>query len=149
MIKRQRTEKSKYKHTTTGDHCTCAAYVAELMCLRIAAHRGVSGLPFKFWNTKTWSWTFKKQMMLANSLIKKYGEVALVKGIHSDKLKNIFSLNHPIVEKTINAIKIDQDVILVPEKVEPTIGTKRTSAFGKKSTLSKLRDLDGKNKKNT
>ena len=72
MIKRQRTEKSKYKHTTTGDHCTCAAYVAEIMCLRIAAHRGVSGLPFKFWNTKTWSWTFKKQMMLANSLIKKY-----------------------------------------------------------------------------
>ena len=31
MKKRKRTHKSKYKHETTGDHCTCAAYIAEII----------------------------------------------------------------------------------------------------------------------
>ena len=147
MIKRSRTEKSKYKHITTGDYCTCAAYVAEFMCLKIAEKKGVSGLPFKFWSTKNWDWTFKKQLMTANVLIKKYGEIAVVKAIRSDEFKSIFSLNHPKVDKIISLIKINKEIDLVPENIEESIGTKRANTFNKKSTLSKLRDLDGKNKK--
>lgn len=150
MTKRQRTEKSKYKHTTTGDHCTCAAYIAELMCLRSAAFQGISGLPHKFWNTSKWSWTFKRQMMLANSIIKKYGEVCLVKTVHLDSLKTVFSLNHPAVEKalieTCNKLEKEKQE---PQEIKPIeeVKTIRKQTFGKKSMLNKMRELDGKSKK--
>jgi hypothetical protein len=152
MTKRQRTDKSKYKHVTTGDYCTCAAYVAELMCLRIAEYKGISGLPYKFWNIKPWDWTFKKQMMLANKIIKKYGEKCLVKAVNSQELKRAFSLNHPLVEQVLIKTKesldtIDeiQSQIKVENNIETT--TTRKTSFGKKSIFNKLRELDGKNKK--
>ena len=42
---RKRTEKSKYRHESTGDYCTCAAYVAEIMCKRNAENKNVGSLP--------------------------------------------------------------------------------------------------------
>ena len=68
MAKRKRTEKSKYKHQSTGDHCTCAAYVAEIMCMKYAEYKNVGSLPFKFWSVKPWDWTFKKQLIAANKI---------------------------------------------------------------------------------
>ena len=50
--KRKRTDKSKYKHESTGDHCTCAAYVAEIMCRKNAENKNEGSLPYKFWNKK-------------------------------------------------------------------------------------------------
>lgn len=158
MIKRQRTEKSKYKHVSTGDYCTCAAYIAEMMCFKIAEAKGISGLPFKFWNIKPWDWTFKKQLMLANSLVKKYGEKCLIKAIRSDSFKSIFSLSHPwvidILEKTKKELKKQEEI----EKKKPIVSeskpivpngelTKRKKTFGKNTTISKLRNKDGQSEK--
>ena len=53
MTKRKRTEKSKYKHQSTGDHCTCSSYLAELMCLRLAEYKNEGNLTYKFWNKKS------------------------------------------------------------------------------------------------
>lgn len=148
MIKRQRTEKSKYKHTSTGDYCTCAAYIAELMCLRLANHKKISGLPFKFWNVKPWDWTFKRQMMLANKLIKEYGEIVLVKSLNSGELKDIFSLSHPKVKQVLDRNKLSKHEIAIEPietKIDTAATTIRSTSFGKKSQLSKLRQLDGKN----
>lgn len=151
MTKRQRTEKSKYKHVSTGEYCTCAAYVAEVMCLKIAETKKISGLPYKFWNTKDWNWTFKKQLMLANSFVKKYGERCLVKSIHSDQFKSIFSLNHPrvvgILEKTKKEIVLQEENQKKQKPIEPSTScnTKRTKAFGKNTIISKLRNSSGKN----
>ena len=94
MTKRKRTEKSKYKHQSTGDHCTCASYLAELMCLRLAEHKNEGKLGYKFWNKKPWDWTFKQQLFAANALIKKYGEVAVVKAVNSPYLSKVFSLKN-------------------------------------------------------
>lgn len=147
MIKRQRTEKSKYKHVTTGDYCTCAAYIAEIMCLRLANHKKISGLPFKFWNIKPWDWTFKRQMMLANKLIKEYSEALLVKSINSNELKDIFSLTHPRVKQVLEQSKLNkQEISITSETKTETISTVRNTTFGKKSQLNKLRQLDGKNR---
>ena len=77
MTKRKRTENSKYKHETTGDYCTCAAFLAEKMCLRKSEKENLGRLRFKFWSHKPWDWTFKKQLWTANSLIKTYGEEPL------------------------------------------------------------------------
>src|SRR5210317_1370210 len=97
MNKRQRSEKSKYKHLTTGDYCTCSQYVAAIMCQRNAENKNEGSLPYKFWNKKPWDWTYKKQLFKANSILKNYSEEALVKAIESPEFRSIFSLNHPSV----------------------------------------------------
>ena len=85
--RRKRTDKSKYKHESTGDYCTCAAYVAEIMCKRNAENKNQGSLPYKFWNKKPWDWTFRKQLCAANNMIKRVSEEALVKAIHSDEFR--------------------------------------------------------------
>lgn len=146
MKKQARTEKKKYKHQSTGDHCTCAAYVAEIMCMRKAEHENLGSLPFKFWSIKPWDWTFKRQLYAANKLLKEFTDTALVKGIHSQEFFGLFSLSHPKVKGIIAKYQVLEDDqkgksqhLDIHEK--PTI---RKKSFGKKSTLNKLRELDGK-----
>jgi hypothetical protein len=146
MTKRKRTEKSKYKHQSTGDYCTCASYLAELMCLRLAEHKNEGKLGYKFWNKKPWDWTFKQQLFTANTLIKKYGESAVVKAVNSPYLSKVFSLKNKRVVPEINRqLKLIQEQKNKKQELEvkekPTV---RKSAYGKKSKLNKLRGLDGK-----
>ena len=68
--KRKRSNKSKYKHESTGDYCTCAQYVAAIMCQRNAERKNQGSLPYKFWNKKPWDWTYKKQLFVANKVLK-------------------------------------------------------------------------------
>lgn len=146
MKKSSRTDKSKYKHQSTGDYCTCAAYVAELMCMRKAEKENVGSLPYKFWNEKPWDWTFKKQLYTANQLLKEYSDVALVKAITSQEFLGIFSLGHPKTRRLVEKYQILENDMKdkEPQKLEVHIKPKvRKKSFGKKSTLNKLRELDG------
>jgi hypothetical protein len=144
MKKRQRTEKSKYKHKSTGDHCTCAAYLAEMMCLRLAEHKNEGNLIHKFWNKKPWDWTFKQQLFAANSLIKKYGEVAVIKAVTSPSLSKVFSLkNRRVVPEIKKQLKIIEEQSNKKQELEvKEKPTQRKKSFGKKSGLTKLRGLD-------
>lgn len=145
MTKRKRTEKSKYKHQSTGDHCTCAAYLAEMMCLRLAEYKNEGNLTYKFWNKKPWDWTFKQQMFAANSLIKQYGEKAVVRAVMSQK--SVFSLKNkriiPEVKKQITIIEEESKRSNQELDVKKEAQTRKKS-YGKKSTLNKLRGLNGK-----
>lgn len=146
-MKRQRTEKSKYRHQSTGDYCTCAAYVAEIMCMRNAENKNQGSLPYKFWSKKPWDWTFKRQLFAARKLLKTFSEAALVKAIHSDEFRSIFSLNNPralpIIKKYAKIVQEEQDKQQQLEVTENPIARKKT--YGKKSSLNKLRSIeDGK-----
>lgn len=150
IMKRKRTEKSKYQHQTTGDHCTCAAYVAEIMCLRNAEHKNQGSLPYKFWSKKPWNWTFRRQLMVAQKLLKTIPEAALVKAIHSDEFRGIFSLNNPraipIINKYVELFKQEQNKQQELEVIENPVSRKKT--YGKKSSLNKLRGLEHGKKEN-
>ncbi len=146
MTKRKRTEKSKYKHQSTGDHCTCAAYLAEMMCLRLAEYKNEGNLTYKFWNKKPWDWTFKQQLFAANKLIKQYGEKAVLRAVLEKK--SIFSLKNkqmlPEIKRQADAIKKQTSE---EEKLDIKKNAKnRKKSYGKKSALDKLRKLDGKEK---
>lgn len=155
--KRKATEKSRYKHKTTGDHCTFAAYVAEMMCLRKAEYENEGSLSFKFWNTKKWSWTFKKQLFIANKLKEQYSEKAILQAINSNHLKRVFSLNHP---KIIPTIKACEAKLLKEQAAKPTptsksisntnssLPEKRKASRGTSSLLSKLRNIENNGKEN-
>jgi len=143
--KRKRTEKSKYKHESTGDHCTCAAYVAEIMCKKNAENKNVGSLPYKFWNKKPWDWTFKKQLWAAQKILKDYDEAVLVRAVSSQDFYGIFSLNHP---KVVGILR-KYELLLVEENSKPKqeIDTKknpkvRNKSYGKKNLFNKLRNLE-------
>ena len=146
MPKKQRTDKSRYKHQSTGDYCTCAAYVAEIMCMRKAEHENHGSLPFKFWNFKPWDWTFKRQLYAANKLIKEFSEIALVKGIASPELAGLYSLNNPKVRNVIrkHQLMLDEKPNTLQHLEVHAKPKTRKKSFGKKTTLNKLRELDGK-----
>tara|TARA_Y100000004_G_scaffold129217_1_gene145639 strand:- start:484 stop:945 length:462 start_codon:yes stop_codon:yes gene_type:complete len=145
MKQRKRTEKSRYKHESTGDYCTCAAYVAEIMCKKNAENKNVGSLPYKFWNKKPWNWTFKKQLWAAQKILKDYDEAVLVKAINSPDFNGIFSLNHPKVVGILRKYKL----LLVEENSKPKqeIEVKknaktRKQSYGGKNLLNKLRKLE-------
>lgn len=146
MKKRNRTDKSKYKHESTGDHCTCAAYVAEIMCKRNAENKNQGSLPYKFWNKKPWNWTFKRQLIAANKLLKTFSEEALVKAIHSKEFKGVFSLNHPKVIGVIKRCELLLDEQRAKPKQEINVNKnakRRKKNYGKKSNiLDKLRKIE-------
>jgi len=158
--KRERTEKSRYKHQSTGDHCTCSAYIAEILCTRNAQNKNKGSLPYKFWNSKAWNWTFKKQVLLANKLLKTYAEVVLVKAINSRELKSVFSLQNkrvlPIVKRYQAEFLVEEKErqTRIEEKAKQPVQKKvehgvRKKTYGSKSVMSKLRGMekDGERKK--
>jgi hypothetical protein len=145
MNKRQRSEKSKYKHLTTGDYCTCSQYVAAIMCQRNAENKNEGSLPYKFWNKKPWDWTYKKQLFKANSILKNYSEEALVKAIESPEFRSIFSLNHPSVIGIIKKyeLQIEEQKSKPKQEIEVKKNAKtRKKSYGGKNLLNKLRKLE-------
>ena len=145
MKKRKRTEKSKYKHQSTGEYCTCAAYVAEMMCMRNAENKNQGSLPYKFWSKKPWDWTFRRQINAAYKLLKQFSEEALVKAINSKEFSRIFSLNHP---KAFGIIKkyqllLDQRNSKPKQEIKAKPNAKkRKKSYGKGNILDKLRKIE-------
>jgi len=147
---RKRTEKSKYKHQSTGEHCTCAAYIAEIMCMKYAQFKNKGSLPYKFWNINPWKWTYLKQLYAANALLKTYSEAGIIRAINSTEFGKIFSLKNrralPIIKKYDKIVKDNLDKHQeLDVKENPT---SRPASFGKRSKLSELRNMkfDGKKK---
>lgn len=142
---RNRSEKSRYKSPSTGEYCTAAQYIAELMCQRMAEKENAGSLAYKFWNTDKWKAAYKHQLVLANRLVKKHDERAIIKALKSGRGRNIFSLRFPKLEQMIKQaekeIKRSDEKDDIIKHKENTTHLKRKQ-FGKESELSKLRKLD-------
>ena len=145
---KDRTDKSNYKSPSTGEYCTCAQYIAEIMCTRMAQKENEGTQAYKFWNTKKWKKTYSYQGILANRLAKKYDCSAIVKAINSKELSHVYSLGYPNIDRIISKY---QNIVESQKPTESTIVIQekpksRSTSFGKKSSLQRLRGLDGKEK---
>ena len=98
---KERSDRSKYTSPSTGEFCTCAQYVAELMCTRMAQRKNQGTQAYKFWTTDKWKKIYQFQVILANRLISKYSEIALVKAVQSRELSRAYSLRHPKVNDVV------------------------------------------------
>ena len=141
------TDKSRYKSPSTGDYCTCAQYIAEIVCSRVAEKENIGTQSHKFWNTPKWRKMYQYQVVLANRLINKYLEAAIVKAIHSPECRRMYSLRFPpletIIQKYQKIIK-QQEQNSATIKVREDATSRRIRSYGKKTALQKLRELDGK-----
>jgi len=144
------TEKSRYKSPSSGDYITCAQYVAEVMCARMAEKENVGSQAHKFWNLPKWQKHYQHQVVLANRLVKKYPEAAIVKAINSPECRRMYSLRYPplgsIIQKYQKIIERQGQNSTTIELGEGS--TRRSRSYGKKTALQKLRELDGKKEDN-
>lgn len=147
---KNRSNKSNYVSPSTGEFCTCAQYLAEVMCSRMALKENEGSQSYKFWNTKKWKKTYGYQVMLANRLANKFPCAAIVKAINSKELSHVYSLGYPKLEQVISKYEkiIEQQqansaTINIQEKPK-----NRNTSFGKKSAMQRLRGLDAKEEEN-
>lgn len=77
---KQRTEKSKFQSSFGERWISAGQYVAEEMCKRQAAH-DKRRLPPDFWLVPQWAQLYKNLVTGANSLIRDFGETAVLKAL--------------------------------------------------------------------
>lgn len=154
-------ETHKYKHQTTGEHCTFAAYIAEYLILRYeqAFHRPKP--PYKFWSKgEKFHYPFLRQVRACNKILKKYDEKTIIGAINSPHFEKIFYLG--LYAKVVGGMKINEvalkaiesynkeeqdkakkvEVNLDAEVEQKEVKTRRTQSYNKKkSTLNNLRNL--------
>ena len=81
----------KFKSISTGQECSAAQYVAELVCIRKREKENSGSLEYKFWS-KSHQEEYNVQVRVASKIIKKFGEKALLKYLNSPSGKNVYSL---------------------------------------------------------
>lgn len=81
----------KFRNLSTGESCTAAQYVAEVVCLRKREKENKGSLEYKFWN-KSQKDEYQIQIRVANKIIKKYSTEALLHFLNSPKGKRTYSL---------------------------------------------------------
>lgn len=114
------TDKSRYKSAYTESWVTAAQYIAELVCENIAQKRSET-LPLKFWNDRKWNATFRRQLSLANGLLKIYSEAAVIQALRTKEGKRISSLAAPWLDDIIercDKVKRQETKIQTVEKKE-------------------------------
>lgn len=152
-----------YKSLSTGQPCNAAQYCAELVCLRKRERENKGSLEFKFWN-KSQKEQYQTNIRVANILINKYNEKALVRYLNSPSGKNIYSLGflHKSKKFVLALNFVDEGVgkcfeMLKSQDAKPkakqeepkkelVFKPKKTKAK-KNSLFSKLRNIDGKDNK--
>ena len=142
-MSKQRTDISKYRSPSTGDYCTAAQYIAEIICQRIANKEKIGTLAYKFWNQPKWKKTYIRQVSLANKLIKEYGD-DFVRFIKSKSGSKIISLGMKDIKKKFEMFRSNlttEKPIEVKEPQEKAVFTSRRS-FGSKTMFSKIKEID-------
>lgn len=142
---KNRTEKCCYpsRYSPRG-YVHAAQYITELICEKKAKVEGKE-LPLKFWELSDWLKYYKYQIMLANKLIKKYGEHVVISTLNDNRMWKTYSLRSPFLEKICEEYKDKQETAMkIAKSLEYDFSEKETfdSNNNKKSIISKLRDLD-------
>lgn len=140
----KRTDLSRYKSPSTGDYCTGAQYIAEMMCQRMAENSNEGSLAYKFWNTSKWKKTYQLQIIAANRLVDEYDERAIIAVLKSKRGQKIYSLRFPrlkeMIEEQAEILKKQDEAKSVVKPASPSATPRKP--FGQKSNLQKLRELD-------
>ena len=111
----------------------------------VARQKG-KDLSDRFWEEKEWTKFFRRQVALANELLKDYDIKAILAALKDRRVKNkIRSLGAkfmlvPIIEECQKKMNYQDTRIEVTPKADTT--KKPRKPVGKRSILSKLEDLD-------
>ena len=142
---RSRNEVSKFKSPSTGEYCTAAQYIAEVLIQRKAEVDNKGSLSYKFWNkTEKKAYTIQVQKLYA--LIKEFGEKRVYDYI-INKNKRVYSVLPAWVREEISRHSMrpqnNKDSNIPTEDLD--INKRPQKAFGKKTLFSRLNALETNN----
>ena len=138
---KERSDNSKYQSRHGGGWITPAQFLAELMCERFAKKNG-QDIPPKFWYKDPWKKEFFKQLSIANRLLEKYDPAIVSKALRSPEGKKIFSLGAPWLKKLIDYEEYKFKEVNIEKIEESKVLPTKQSFIIKKSTISKLKDIE-------
>jgi|TARA_R110000744_G_C19267917_1_gene552130 hypothetical protein len=147
---RQRSEVSRFKSPSTGEYCTVAQYIAEILIQRKAEADNKGSLTYKFWN-KTQRKNYTRQVQAVSTLIGKFGEPAVFDYIINTN-RRVYSASPKWVKEAVEQHRLVLDrrpkqENKVTEVSRDNIESQPRKTFGKKTLFSKLRSTDGKSQK--
>lgn len=141
----------KFKSSSTGEPCTVAQYLAEVLIQRKAEKDNKGSLAYKFWN-KSQKKQYQAQIISVNRLMKQFGE-DVVYDYLIYKNPRVFSVGQGrapawiVREIEEHKERFDKKKKIVKPTIEiepaPT-DEKPPKPFGKTTLFSKLRTNDGK-----
>ena len=131
---------SKYSN---GKEVTAAQYITEIICEK-KAKATKKDLHYRFWTHKEWEKFYKDQIATAHKLLKKYSDIAIIRGLNSQEAAKIYSLRAPfllpIIEQEENRLQTQNKTLSLdlnrPENIVFGVSNKQ------KNIISKLKDLD-------
>ena len=140
----RRSKVSRFKSPSTGEYCTIAQYIAEILMQRKAEKDNVGSLPYKFWN-KQQKKAYTRQVQNVNKLIGEFGEKRVYDYL-INKNKRVYSSLPKWVKEEISShilpAQKEKEEKYFTESVD--VNKKPRKAFGKKTLFSKLRSPDEK-----
>lgn len=144
-MSKQQTDLKKYRSPSTGDFCTAAQYIAEIICQRIADKNKLGTLAYKFWNQDKWKKTYIRQVSLANKLVKEYGD-DFVRFIKSKSGKFVLSLGMRDIKQRFEKFRKtldnpDPDDTIEVKKSE-RLEYKPRQSFGSKTLVQRIKEVD-------
>jgi hypothetical protein len=148
LMSKNKTKKSCYQSKYGDCWVSPAQYITEVLC-QIIANAEKKSLGDKFWNDKYWTKIFRRQVGLANKLLKDYPISVILSSLRDRQCWKIRSLGamwllQPILEENMkkynSSILIEKD-IEAKEKTS-TIEQPRRVSGGKKSILARLKECE-------
>lgn len=133
---------SKYSN---GKSVSAAQYITEIICEKKARQEN-KDLHYRFWVKKEWALYYRNQIASAHALLKKYDEIAIIKGLNSTKSAKIYSLRAPhlipIIEEEQKLLDSrNEELSLDFQRIETDqIAFNRSKV--KNNIISKLKGLD-------
>jgi hypothetical protein len=125
---------------------TAAQKLAELVCERIAAFRGV-GLAARFWSTEEWKGTFSRQKQRADVLLKLYDAEAIMRAFRANpRVRSLgASFFHEDVRGQQQQLQRERDRALnaPPIETQSTTAAPRIGVRPGRSARAKLNRVDG------
>lgn len=138
------TEAKKYPSKySNGKSVSAAQYITEIICEKKAKQNN-KDLHYRFWLTKEWELYYRNQISSAHKLLKKYNELAIIRGLNNPKSSKIYSLRAPHLLPIIE----EEEVKLKQQNTELSINLERhdNASFNKpkikSNIISKLKGLE-------
>ena len=133
-----------FTSATTGTSITAAQYLVELILIKYGKwkHINTNG---HFWRNLPFKTMWPHQSVLAAKLLKEYPAKAIIQAINSPKASNIFSLGNQNLIGIIESFLAKPEIVSTDVEAEPVADAEakpRTQSFGKKGSLSRLKDLE-------
>ncbi len=122
----------KFKSSSTGEPCTAAQYIAEIVCTRKRCKENTGSLEYKFWN-KSQKEEYQTQIRVANKIIKKYSSDALLHYLNSPKGKKTYSLGF---------LHSSKKFVLISKFVDKGVAKSFEITQEQKSKTRKIIDID-------